>query len=72
MRYHLFKSSRSRNLLIADSQGKELDIANFNVFSLAGACIRHIQSFIPKKDRYDTVVLFIGGNNLSCNNLRST
>ena len=72
MRYHLFKSSRSRNLLIADSQGKELDIANFNVLSLPGACVRHVYNFIPKNDSYDTVVLFIGGNDLFCNNLPST
>ena len=45
----------SRNLLIADSQGKELDIANFNVLSLPGACVRHVYNFIPKKDSYETV-----------------
>ena len=72
MRYHLFKSSKSRNLLIADSQVKELDIANFNVLSLPGACVRHVYNFIPKKDRYNTVVLFIGGNDLFCNNAPST
>ena len=72
MRYHLFKSSRSRNLLIADSQGKELDIANFNVLSLPGACVRHVYNFIPKKDSYETVVLFIGGNDLFYNNVPST
>ena len=72
MQCHLFKSSRTRNLLIADSQGKELDTANFNVLSLPGACVRHVYSFIPKKDTYDTVVIFIGGNNLFCNNVLST
>ena len=72
MRYHLFKSSKSRSLLIADSQGKELDIVNFNVLSLPGACVRHVYNFNPKKDSYDTVVLFIGGNYLFCNTAPST
>ena len=71
MRYNLFKSSKSRNLLIADSQGKDLDIANFNVLSLPGVCVRHVYNFIPKKDSYDTVVLFIGGNDLFCENAPS-
>ena len=59
-------------MLIADIQDKELDIANFNVLSLPGACVRHVYNFIPKKDSYDTVVLFIGGNDLFCNNAPST
>ena len=64
MRYHLFKVSKTGNLLISDSQGKGLDIANFNVLSLPGAKIEHDYNFIPKKNLYDIVVLFIGGNNL--------
>ena len=56
---------------IADSQGKELDIANFTVLSLPGTCVRHVYHFIPKKDSYDTVVLFIGGYDLFCNNVPS-
>ena len=72
MRYLEYKSSRSRNLLIPDSQGKELNIVNFNVLSLQGACVRHVYKFIPKKDSYETVVLFIGGNDLFCNNVPST
>ena len=67
-----YKSSRSRNLLIAYSQGKELDIADFNVLSLLGACVRHVYNFIPKKNRYDNVVLLIGGNDLFCKNVPST
>ena len=58
-------------MLIVDSQGKELDIANFNVLLLPGACVRHVYHFIPKKDSYDTVVLFIAGNYLLCNNVPS-
>ena len=57
MRYHLFKVSKTRNLLISDSQGKGLDIANFNVLSLPGAKIEHVYNFIPKKNLYDIIVL---------------
>ena len=64
MRYHLFKVSRTRNLIISDSQGKGLNIANFNILSLPGAKVEHVYKFIPKKDFYDIIVLFIGGNDL--------
>ena len=64
MRYHQFKVSKTRNLLISDSQGKGLDIADFNVLSLPGAKTEHAYNFIPKKDLYDIIVLFTGGNNL--------
>ena len=64
MRYHLFKVSKTRNLVVSESQGKGLDIANFNVLSLPGAKIEHVYIFLPKKDLYDIIVLFIGGNNL--------
>ena len=42
MRYHLFKTSRTKNLLIGDSQAKKLNIANFNVISLPGAQVNHV------------------------------
>ena len=64
MRYQLFKTSRTRNLLIGDSQAKKLNIANFNILSLPGAQVKHVFKFLPKKDIYDTIVLFIGGNDL--------
>ena len=60
-------------MLIADSHGEELDKANFNVLSLPGVCVRHVYNFIPKKkDSYDTVVLFIGGNDRFCKKVPST
>ena len=71
MRYHLFKVSSTRNLIIADSQAKGLETANFNILSLPGAKVRHVYNFIPKKDHYDIIVLFIGGNDLFCGKLES-
>ena len=62
MRYHLFKSSRTRNVVIGDNRAKKLNIANFNILSLPGAQVKHVHKFLPKKDIYDTIVLFIGGN----------
>ena len=64
MRCPLFKTSRTRNLLIGVSQAKKLHIANFNILSLPGAQVKHVYKFLPKKDIYDTIVLSIGGNNL--------
>ena len=64
MRYHLFKASRTSNLLIGDSQAKKLNLANFNTLSLPGAQVKHAFKFLPKKDIYDTIDLFIGGNDL--------
>ena len=55
--------SNIRNLLISDSQGKRLDIANFTVLSLPGAKVEHVYNSIPKKALYNNIVLFIGGNN---------
>ena len=64
MRYHLFKTSRTRNLLFGDSQAKKLNIANFNILSTPGAQVKHVYKFLPKKEIYDTIVFFIGGNDL--------
>ena len=57
-------SSRTRNLLIGDSKAKKLNIANFNILSLTGAQVKHVYKFPPKKHIYETIVLFIGGNDL--------
>ena len=64
MRYHLFKTSRTKYLLIGDSQAKKLNISNFNILSLPGAQVKHVCKFLPKKDIHDTIVLSIGGNDL--------
>ena len=64
MRYDLFKTFRLRNLIIGDSQAKKLNIENFNILSLPGAQVKHVYKFLPKKDIYDTIVLFSGGDNL--------
>ena len=64
MRYHTFKSSRTRNLIIADSQCRNLIFPNFNILSLPGAQISHAYKFLPAKGRYNLITLFIGGNDL--------
>ena len=64
MRYHIFKESVQRNLLIADSQAKYLDFANFNILSLPGAKVHDVYNFIPRVGRFDIIVLFVGGNDL--------
>ena len=64
MRYHFFKTSRTRNLVIGESQAKKLNVAIFNILSLPGTQVKHVYKFLPKKDICDTIDLFIGGNDL--------
>ena len=49
MRYNLFKVSKTRHLLISESQRKGLDIANFNIFSLPGAEKNTFTILFPRK-----------------------
>ena len=67
----MFKTSRTRNLLFGDSQAKKLNIANFHILLLPGAQVKHVYKFLPKKDIYDTIVLFIGSNDLFSGKARS-
>ena len=62
-RYHTFKDTSSNNLLIADSQAKDLQFAKFNILSIPGARIGNVTAnFYPRKNQYKTIVLFVGGN----------
>ena len=72
MRYHTYKGSHCRNLVIADLQGKELRFPNYNILSLPGGTIATVLDFPPPKDKFDTIVLFIGGNNAFNNQTPST
>ena len=64
MRNHLFKTSPTRNLIITDSQGRNLTFPNFNILVLPGAQVGDVRRFLPAKGWYDLIVLFIGGNDL--------
>ena len=61
-RYHLLKTSSSKNLLVADSQARHLDFPNFNILSLPGVRIGAVQNFLPEKDKFNIIALLIGGN----------
>ena len=50
MRYHLFKTSRAKNLLFGDSQAKKLNIANFNILSLPGAQVKNVYKLELERD----------------------
>ena len=71
-RYHQFRTSSSRNLLIADSQVRNLIFPNFNILSLPGARIGSVIDFLPEKGKYDLIVLFIGGNDAYERNVPSS
>ena len=64
MRYHIVKESVQRNLLIADSQAKYLDFANFNILSAPGANVHDVYNIIPRVGSFDIIVLCVGGNDL--------
>ena len=71
MRYHLFNSSPTRNLIITDSQRRTVTFANFNILVLPGARIGDMRPFLSAKSRYDLIVLFIGGNDLPTDKTRT-
>ena len=64
MRFHKFKGSTARNIVLADSQLKHLRFPNANILSLPGARIRDLSEYYPSKGQYDRIVLCIGGNDL--------
>ena len=49
MRFHIFKTSKIRNIIFAESQLKHLRFPNFNILSLPGAQIRHLRILTGKK-----------------------
>ena len=48
-RYHVYRTSSTKTLLIADSQARNLEAGNLNILSLPGACVRHVYNFIPPR-----------------------
>ena len=71
MRYHLLKTSPTRNLIITDSQGRNLTFPNFNILVLPGARVGDVRTFLPAKGRFDLIVFFIGGNDLPTDNTQT-
>ena len=49
-----------------------LSSRNYNILSLPGGTIATVLDFFPPKDKFDTIVLFIGGNNAFNNQTPST
>ena len=62
MKAHIFKTSKTKYLMIADSQARRLVFPNFNILSIPGGKILHVQSHLPRKCQYEIICLFIGGN----------
>ena len=66
MKRHVYKKGATDILIIANSQ---LHIKHFflnsgilNSLSIPGGRIRNVYDFIPAEGRYETIILFIGGN----------
>ena len=64
MRFHICQTSKTRNLLIGDSQIKSLVFPNFCIISIPGGRVCHVRNFIPQQGEFDTITLFIGANDL--------
>ena len=64
MRYHLFKSSKTKFIFITDPQGRHFVSGNLNIISLPGATIKDVYNFVPPINQYCKIILFIGGNDL--------
>ena len=71
MLIHFLKTSPTRNLIITDSQGRNLTFPTFNILVLPGARVGDVRPFLPAKSRYDLIVLFIGGNDLPTDNTQN-
>ena len=61
--YHIFKSSPTNYLLLADSEARYLEASNLNILSIPGDCIGHAY-FIPQRREFENMILFLGGNDL--------
>ena len=64
MRYHTFKTSNNKGLLVGDSQVRQLIYPEINILSLPGAGLKHAQNFIQPKGKYEKIAIFNGGNDL--------
>ena len=51
MRYHLFKTSPTRNLIITVSYERNLTIPIFNILVLRGAQAEDVRPFLPAKSQ---------------------
>ena len=71
-RFHTLRTSSSKNLLLTDSQARNIEFPNFNILSIPGARIAHAQQFLPIKDKFNIIVVFIGGNDLYSGTLPSS
>ena len=61
MRFHSCRTS-STNLLIGDSQVRNLIFPNFTIISTPGGQVHHAYSVLPSPGEFDLITLFIGAN----------
>ena len=64
MRMNSFRTSCIKNLLIGDSQVRNLIFPNFTIISIPGGQVHHASSVLPSPGDFDLITLFIGANNL--------
>ena len=64
MRFHSSRTSSTKNLLIGESQFRNLIFPNFTIVSIPGGQVHHAYSVLPSPGEVDLITLFIGANSL--------
>ena len=64
MKRSLLLKNSSVNLILSDSLLKKFRTTSFDVLSVPGARPKDLWDFIPPPDKWEKIVLFIGGNAL--------
>ena len=64
MRYPIAKTSLKKNLILADSQLKDWIFPNFYIVSIPGARVCNALDFLPERNEYNIVLVFLGANDL--------
>ena len=61
MKRSLLLKNNSVNLILSDSLLKKFRTTSFDVLSVPGARPKDLWDFIPPPDKFEKIVLFIGG-----------
>ena len=64
MKRSLLLKNNSVNLILSDSLLKKFRTTSFDVLSVPGARPKDLWDFMPPPDKFEKIVLFIGGNAL--------
>ena len=64
VRKSFYLKNNSKNLILSDSLLKKFKTISFDVLSVPGARPQDLWDFLPPFNRFEKIVLFVGGNTL--------